>query len=102
MLDPHDIVITGDMNFHLDIVSDPDARHFSEMFPDRDMRQLVKDATRNKGHLLDVVIVRNNTAMITSRACVYDPCLCDKHGNISGDHMANHLLCKGHKACTNA
>ena len=57
MLDPHDIVITGDVNFHLDIVSDPDARRFSEMLSDRDMRQLVTNATHNKGHLLDVVIV---------------------------------------------
>ena len=88
MLDPHDIVITGDVNFHLDIVADPDARRFSEMLSDRDMRQLVTHATHNKGHLLDVVIVRNNTAMIPSRPSVYDPCLCDTHGNISGDHMA--------------
>ena len=88
MLDPHDIVITGDVNFPLDIVSDPDARHISEMLSDRDMRQLVTNTTHNKGHLLDVVIVQNNTAMITSQPSVYDPCLCDTHGNISGDHMA--------------
>ena len=86
MLDPHDIVITGDVNFHLDIVADPDARRFSEMLSD--MRQLVTDATHNKGHLLDVVIVRNNTAMSPSRPSVYDPCLCDTHGNTPGDHMA--------------
>ena len=28
MLDTHDIVITGDLNFHLDIVSDLDTQHF--------------------------------------------------------------------------
>ena len=26
--------------------------------------------------------------MITSRPSVYDACLCDTHGNVSGDHMA--------------
>ena len=58
------------------------------MLSDRDMRQLVTDATHNKCHILDVIIVQNNTAMITSRPSVYDPCLCDTHGNISCDHMA--------------
>ena len=57
MLDPHDIVITCDLNFYLDIVSEPDAWHFSEMFADRGMTQPVTSATHNKGHLLDVVII---------------------------------------------
>ncbi len=57
MLAPHDIVITDDLNFHLDIISDPDARHFAEMLADRGMNQIITDATHNKGHLLDVVIV---------------------------------------------
>ena len=26
--------------------------------------------------------------MVTTRPSVYDPCLCDTHGNPSGDHMA--------------
>ena len=87
MLDPHDIVITGDLSFHLDIVSDPDARHFSETLADHDMTQLVTDATHSKGYLLDVVIVRNHSAIVTTRPSVYDPCLCDTRGNPSGDHM---------------
>ena len=70
MLDPHDIVTTGDLNFHLDIVSDPDARHFSETLADRGMTQLVTDVTHNKGHLLDVVIVRNHNAIVTTRPSV--------------------------------
>ena len=88
MLDPHDIVITADLNFHFDIVSDTDARHFSETLDDHDMTQLVTDATRSKGYLLGVVIVRNHSAIVTTRPSVYDPCLCDTHGNPSGDHMA--------------
>ena len=88
MLDPHDIVITGDLNFHIDIVSDPDARHFSETLADHDMTQLVTDATRSKGYLLGVVIVRNHSAIVTTRPSVYDPCLCDTRGNPSCDHVA--------------
>ena len=88
MLNPHDIVITGDWKFHLDIVSDPDARHFSEKLADHGMTQLVTGVTHNKGHLLDVVIVRNHIAIVTTRPSVYDPCLCDTHCNPSGDQMA--------------
>ena len=40
MLDSHDIVIIGDLNFHLNIVLKPDARHFSETLADRGMTQL--------------------------------------------------------------
>ena len=52
------------------------------------MTQLVADATHNKGHLLDVVIVRNHSAIVTTRPNVYDPCLCDTLGNPHGDHIA--------------
>ena len=68
MLGPHDIVITGDLNCHLDIVSDPDAQHFSERLAD-----LVTDATHSKGHLQGVIIVRNHGAIVTIRHSVYDP-----------------------------
>ena len=55
--------------------------YFSEMPVDHGMIQLVTDATHNKGHLLDVVIVPNHSALVTTRPSVYDPCLCDTHGN---------------------
>ena len=45
---------------------------FQEMLFERDMSQLVTDGTTK----------------ITSSPSVYDHCLCDTHGNISGDHMA--------------
>ena len=92
-----DIVTTGDLNFHLDIVSDHDARHFSETLADHDMTQLVTDASHSKGHLLDVFIVRNHSAIITTPPSVYDPCLCDTHGNPSGDHTAIKLCANARK-----
>ena len=88
MLDPHDIVITGDLNFHLDIISDPDARHFFETLADRGITQQITDVTHSKGHLLAVVIGRNHSAIVTTRPSVCDPCLCDTRGNPPGDHMA--------------
>ena len=88
MLDPHEIVITGGLNFHLDTETAPDVRRFSETLADHGMVQLVTDATHNKGHILDVVIVRINGAIIYTPPSVYDPCLCDNNGNPSGDHYA--------------
>ena len=88
MLDSPDIVIFSNLNFHLNIVSDPDALHFSETLADHGMTQLVTDATHSKGHLLDVAIVRNHSSIVTTRPSVFDPCLCDTLGNPSDDHMA--------------
>ena len=52
------------------------------------MKQLVNEATHSKGYILDVVIVRDNTFIVPALPNVYDPCLCDTHGNSSGDHLA--------------
>ena len=64
MLNLHDIVITGDLNVHLDIVS--------ETLTDHGMTQLVTDATHSKGYLRDVVIVRNHAQcnIIYTTECV--------------------------------
>ena len=88
MLDMHDVIITGDLNFHLDIPIQLDVRRFSATLCDRGMKQLVNKATHSKGHILDVVIVRDNTFIVPALPNVYDPCLCDTHGNSSGDHLA--------------
>ena len=88
MLDMHDIIITGDLNFHLDIPTQLDVKRFPETLCDRGMKQLVNEATHSKGHILDVVIVRDNTCIVPALPKVYDPCLCNTHGNSSGDHLA--------------
>ena len=82
------IIITGDLNFHLDNPAELDVRRFSETLADRGMTQLVKSPTHRGGHILDVVIVRETGSIISALPTVYDPCLCDKQGNISGDHLA--------------
>ena len=52
------------------------------------MKQLVNEATHIKGHILDMVIVRNNTCIVPALPKVYDPCLYNTHGNSSRDHLA--------------
>ena len=89
MLDAHDIIVTGDTNFHLDVFTDADAQRFSDILFEHGMIQLVEDATHKKGHLLDVVIVRDSVpCIIPTLPIVYDHCLCTTNGNLSGDHMA--------------
>ena len=51
------------------------------------MKQLVNEATHSKGHILDVVIARDNTCIVPALPKVYDACLCNIHGNSSGDHL---------------
>ena len=76
MLDPHDVVISSDFISHIDIVSEPEAQHFSVTFANRGMTQLVK-YTHNKCNLLDVVSFRNHSSIVSTRPRVYDPCLSD-------------------------
>ena len=83
MLDIHGVIITGDLNFHLDWTSDVFLRHC-----DRGMKQLMNETTHSKGHILDVVIVRDNICVVPALTTVYDPCVCDTHSNSSGDHLA--------------
>ena len=89
MMDTHDIIITDDLNFHLDIPTGPDVRRFYETLADHGLTKLVTDATHKTGHTLNVFIVRDSTsAIIPTRPSVYDQCLCDTHGNSSSDPMA--------------
>ena len=88
MLDSYTIIRTGDLNFHLDNPAELDVRRFSETLADRGMTQLVESPTHRGGHILDVVIVRETGSIISALPTVYDPCLCDKQGNIYGGHLA--------------
>ena len=77
-IDHNNIIIVGDVNFHIDVDSNLDARKF-------------KDSLATKGHTLDVVITKDLKDII-GKLEVTDPVLCDKAGNISGDHYAISFL----------
>jgi hypothetical protein len=55
----YELLITGDLNFHLDNVNLSDTRKFDETLSDHGLVQHVQGATHNKGHTLDVVITRD-------------------------------------------
>ena len=58
LLSPGKLLLTGDLNFHLDILNDPAAKQFSTLLDSFNLEQHVKVATHVKGHTLDPVITR--------------------------------------------
>ena len=88
MVDPKELIITGDINFHLDDLQDPETVKFLRMLDDYGLVQHVKEPTHSGGHILDVVIVRDSSSILHGEPCVTDPGLYDKNSNPAGDHLA--------------
>jgi len=82
-----DIIILGDMNFHLDSKVDSDAGRFISILQSHNMTQHVVGPTHIKGHTLDVAITKDHSRII-KHLVVSDPALCDFKGSIAGDHYA--------------
>ena len=74
------IVITGDLNVHLDTPKELSALHTFEVFVHTNMCQNVHTSTHRKGHILDIVVT-NEHCTITG-LCVHRPSLSD-HGLIT-------------------
>ena len=85
---PEEIIITGDLNFHLDNKSDCDGRKFIEMLNDRGLVQHVIGATHVSGHTLDVIISRDNSPILIGTPSIEDSHICDDKGVVSLDHLA--------------
>ena len=63
---PSEIVITGDVNIHVDDIHDPYAVKFLKLLDSFNLRQLVDFPTHNQGHTLDHLICRKTTDFIKS------------------------------------
>jgi hypothetical protein len=61
---PDELLITGDLNFHLDNVNLIETRKFNETLSEHGLVQHVQGAAHNKGHTLDVVITRDNITIM--------------------------------------
>ena len=84
----NDVIITGDLNFHLDNVNDEDAVRFNDTLEAHGLVQHVVGPTDKKGHTLDIVITRDISSLLIGMPTVSEPCLGDTKGNPSGDHLA--------------
>ena len=59
------LLITGDMNFHLDDSSDRDAIAFLDLLDSCGLCQHVREVTHKDGHILDVVITRSYDELVS-------------------------------------
>jgi exonuclease III len=84
---PQEIIITGDLNFHLDDVEDASVHRFTGQLDAHGLKQHVTGATHIHGHTLDVVITREISSIIQGNVLIVDPCLFDNKGNQCGDHL---------------
>ena len=83
----NNVIITDDLNFHLDNVNDADAMRFNGTLEAHGLVQHVVGPTHKKGHTLDVVITRDISSLLTGMPTVSEPCLGDTKGNPSGNHL---------------
>ena len=65
-----DILITGDLNLHLDVANDPSSVKFRSLLQAHGLCQLVQGPTHKKGHTLDVVITRDTSALVSKQICL--------------------------------
>ena len=77
------LLIVGDLNFHLDKLSDPDTRQFLGVVESHGLVQSICDPTHSKGHILDVTLTQSSNSLLMKPPLITDPGL--------SDHMAIHL-----------
>ncbi|CAC5390090.1 unnamed protein product [Mytilus coruscus] len=92
----HNVLFTGDFNFHLDNLSDPDALRFYQSLEERNLTQHVKDATHKRGHILDLLITNKDSQILKGVPNVQRPNISDAQGNLVCDHFSVHatLACQ--------
>jgi hypothetical protein len=88
---PQELIITGDLNFHLDKPDSPDVHQFSGLLELHGLVRHVRAATHIQGHTLDVIITQDDSFILRDTPLVMDPCLVNTRGNSSIDHMAIHM-----------
>ena len=85
---PENLVITGDLNFHLDNSDDGDTKTILSSLDAHGLSQNVSGATHIRGHTLDVLITRERGSLLFSPPTIEDPALFDSKGNKACDHFA--------------
>ncbi|XP_071492587.1 uncharacterized protein [Diadema antillarum] len=71
MYRPSPLVITGDLNIHFDNTSAPNTLRFNDLISGHGISQLVSSPTHDKGHILDVIMVRNSDNVLYSSPKVF-------------------------------
>jgi hypothetical protein len=63
-----DLLITGDFNIHLDNADNRDTGKFVNLLKSSNLQQLVTFPTHEKGHILDLIIVRSDESIVNNIA----------------------------------
>lgn len=87
---PEELVIIGDLNFHIDNLNNSEGNKFTLTLEEHGFLQHAVGATHTKGHTFDVLITRNTSSVLKGVSTIQNPVLCDKNGNVAGDHFAVH------------
>ena len=61
-----EFIIVGDLNLHLDVVSNPETVQFQALIDEYGLNQLVIGPTHKSGHTLDVAIVHSDSKLISN------------------------------------
>ena len=71
-----ELLIVGDFNLHVDSSRDVNALHFCDLIASFDLKQWVTTPTHTSGHILDLIITRNQCKLIEN-VMVHDPLISD-------------------------
>ena len=82
----HDLVIAGDLNFHLDDPTHPHTKRFNSIIKSFSLKQNIKQPTFTSGHTLDVLITKSESGSIDTNVDIFDPGLSDNNGIVSTNH----------------
>lgn len=72
------LIIAGDFNFHVDNKSDSPSKNFMNILESFNLSQHVNEKTHRAGHILDLVITRNDENIVQS-VTVQDSCISDHY-----------------------
>ena len=81
-----ELLITGDLNFHLDKPTDPSSQKFLSLLHEHGLTQHVNEPTHAHGHILDVAITRDNSSILQPSPSIDENYLSDSKGISFVDH----------------
>ena len=66
MSEPHDVIICGDINFHLDLKEDTSTHNSISLLDKCGLNQIVHQLTHSNGHILDPATVPDVKLVLTT------------------------------------
>ncbi len=86
-LSKSEIIIVGDINFHVENTQLCNTRNFLHSLDSHDLQQHIVDPTHYCGHTLDILVSRSSSTLLQG-IYVSDIALCNDEGQLLKDHYA--------------